>query len=60
MHQNQFFLLVLRPLLGLPQHAGEVRVVEGNHLRAVHRAVPVKFFHLVLPYLKSRLDSGSK
>ena len=45
MHQNQFFfLLVLRPPLGLPgfealahppQHAGEVRVVEGNHLRAV-------------------------
>ena len=46
-----FFLLVLRPPLGLPgfhlvqpglealahppQHAGEVRVVEGDHLRAV-------------------------
>ena len=54
-----FFLLVLRPTLGLPgfhlvqpglealahppQHAGEVRVVEGDHLLAVAPpAVPVK------------------
>ena len=75
-------LLVLRPPLRLPgfhlvqpglealahppQHAGEVRVVEGDHLRAV--APPggaVKFFHFVpaklseaKPSLRSSFMSG--